>query len=252
MEYVTVHDVDLPVIGLGTWQLRGRACRDAVAHALSIGYRHIDTARMYANEAEVGAGIRDSGVDRDEVFLATKVRGSDADHEGVPAEVESSLRELGVEQLDLLLLHQPGPHPLAETMDAFRAEQDAGRVRHLGLSNVDVRQAERGRADAPILTVQNEHHLHRPDEDMRRWCQDQGIALTAYSPLGKGSDLDDRGLAEVADRHGRTPAQIALRWLVEQDHVVAIPRSGDTAHREQNLDVFDFQLDDDDRARLRR
>lgn len=250
MEYVTVHDLDLPVIGLGTWQLAGRQCRDAVAHALSIGYRHVDTARNYANEAEVGAGLRDSGVDRDEVILTTKVPGTDADRDGVRAAVDASLRDLGVEHLDLLLLHQPGPYPLAQTMEAFRAEQDAGRVRHLGVSNVDPQQADEAHAEAPIVTVQNEHHLHRPADAMRSWCQDNGIALTAYSPLGTGSEPDHAGLAEVADRHGRTPAQIALRWLLDQDRVVTIPRSSNPTHRQQNLDVFDFHLDQDDLAHL--
>lgn len=250
MQYVSVQDVELPVIGLGTWQLHGRACREAVAHALSIGYRHIDTARAYGNEEEVGAGLRDSGVDRDEVFMTTKVPGTDGDREGVRQALEASLRDLGVDHVDLLLLHQPGPHPLEETMEAFRAEQDAGHVRHLGVSNFDVALAERARAEAALLTVQNEHHLHRPDYDVLAWCQDHGLAFTAYSPLGTGEEPQHAALAEVADRHGRTPAQVALRWLVQQDRVVTIPKAGDAKHREENLEVFDFELDDDDLARL--
>lgn len=250
MEYEQVHDARVPVIGLGTWQLRGQECREAVSHALSIGYRHVDTARMYGNEVEVGQGLRDSGVDRGQVWVTTKVPGADGDREGVQAAVEASLRDLDVDHIDLLLLHQPGRHPIEETMAAFRAQQDAGHVRYVGVSNFDVEQASLALAEAPIVTVQNEHHVHRPDDAVRQWCQEHDVVLTAYSPLGKGSELDQDTLTAIAERHGTTAAQVALRWVVQQDRVVAIPRSSDPRHREQNLDVFDFQLDDEDLARL--
>lgn len=250
MEYEQVQDARLPVIGLGTWQLHGQECREAVAHALSIGYRHVDTARIYRNEAEVGRGLRDSGVERDQVWLTSKVPGTDGDRDGVEAAVEASLRDLDVDHLDLLLLHQPGPHPIAATMEAFRAEQEAGHVRYLGVSNFDADQASRALAEAPIVTVQNEHHVHRPDDAVRQWCQEHDVVLTAYSPLGKGSEVDHDTLADIAARHGATAAQVALRWVVQQDRVVAVPRSSDPRHREQNLDVFGFELDDEDLARL--
>jgi 2,5-diketo-D-gluconate reductase B len=250
MRHVTAQGVDIPVVGLGTWQLRGRTCREAVAHALSIGYRHIDTARIYGNEAEVGAGLRDSGVDRDEVLLVTKVPGSSGDRAGVQREVEASLDDLGLDHIDLLLLHQPGPAPIAETMAAFREQQDAGRVHHLGVSNFSVAELDRASAEAAIVTVQNEYHPDRRQDEVLSWCREHDVALTAYSPLGKGSEVEDDTLAAIGREHGRTPAQVAIRWLIQQDHVVTIPRSSDASHREENLDVFDFELTDEEMARI--
>jgi 2,5-diketo-D-gluconate reductase B len=250
MHHVQAGDTRIPVIGLGTWQLRGQDCREAVRHALSIGYRHIDTARLYDNETAVGAGLRDSGVDRDEVFLVTKVPGRRADRNGVAEEVEASLRELGVDHIDLLLLHQPGEVAIEETMAAFRAQQDAERVRHLGVSNFSVAQLDQASAEAPIVTVQNEYHPGRDQDDVLAWCRDHDAALTAYSPLGKGSEVGDDTLTEIGRHHAKTSAQVAIRWLLQQDGVVTIPRSGDPTHREQNLDVFDFELTDDEMARI--
>ena len=250
MEHVEVQGVRIPAIGLGTWQLRGEACREAVAHAISVGYRHIDTARAYRNETEVGQGIRDSGVDRDELFLVTKVPPSDADRDGVDREVAASLRELAVDRIDLLLLHWPSPVPIAETMAAFRAQQDAGRVRHLGVSNFSVARLEEARAQAPLLTVQNEYHPGHPDPEVLAWCQANDLAYTAYSPLATGSAADRAALADIGERHGKTAAQVALRWLIQQDDVVTIPRSSDPTHREQNLDVFDFALTDAEMERI--
>lgn len=242
-------EVRIPAIGLGTWQLRGEQCREAVAHALSIGYRHVDTARMYGNEEAVGAGIRDSGVDRDDVLVVTKVRPGDADREGVRREVAASLGELDLGHIDLLLLHAPGPVPVEETMEAFRAEQDAGHVVHVGVSNFTAQGLERAAAEAPITCVQNEYAPGTGPGDALAWCRDHGAVFVAYSPLDvRGAVVDV--LREVGARHERTWAQVALRWLLQQPSVAAIPRSRDAAHRQQNLEVLDFALSDDDLARI--
>lgn len=250
MEHVEVQGVPIPAIGLGTWQLRGDTCREAVAHALSLGYRHLDTARMYANEVEVGRGLRDSDVDRDEVFVVTKVPGRDGDRDGVQREVDASLRDLDLEHVDLLLLHQPGPHPIGETMAAFREQQKAGKVRHLGVSNFSVDLLEHAAAEAPVVTVQNEYHPGRRDPEVLRWCQQHDVAYTAYSPLGKGRETSRRTLEEIGAQYGKTAAQVAIRWLLQQDRVLTIPRSSRPQHREENLDVFDFTLTDADLARI--
>lgn len=250
MHHVEVQGVRIPAIGFGTWQLRGAACREAVRHALSIGYRHIDTARSYANEVEVGQGLRDSGIDRDDIFLVTKVPGSRADREGVAAEVEASLRDLVVDHIDLLLLHQPGRTPVEETMAAFREQQEAGRVRHLGVSNFSVDLLTRATAESAIVTVQNRYHPGHPQDEVLDWCRRHDVSLTAYSPLAVGRGIDDAVLSDIGIRHGRTPAQIALRWLLQQDHVLTIPRSSKAEHREQNLAVFDFELAPEDMARI--
>lgn len=250
MEHVEAGDLRFPVVGLGTWQLRGPTCRQAVARALELGYRHVDTARIYRNEVEVGRGLRDSGVDRDEILVTTKVPGSQADLDGVRRAVDGSLADLGLDHLDVLLLHQPGPTPLEETMAAFRAEQESGRVRHVGLSNVGVADLDRAVREGPLVTVQNEHHPGRPDHAVRRWCRDRGLAFTAYSPLGTGAEVSRDTLTEIGRRHGKTPAQVLLRWLVQQQAVITIPRSGRADHLAENLEVFDFELDDHEAERI--
>ena len=244
--YVEAQGARIPALGLGTWQLRGRTCREAVAHALSIGYRHLDTARNYRNETEVGAGLRDSGVDRGEVFVTTKVPGRLGDRSGVRREVEASLRELRLEQIDLLLLHQPAGIPVGETMTAFREEQEAGRVRYLGVSNYSVPLLREAIAEAPIVTVQNEYHPDHPQDEVLAWCRANDVVLTAYSPLAVRSPARRAALARVAERYDRTPAQVVIRWLLQQEKVITIPRSRRADHREQNLDVFDFELTEDE------
>lgn len=251
MEHVDAGGARIPRIGFGTWQLRGEQCREGVAHALELGYRHIDTARLYGNEAEVGAAIRDSGLDRDEILLATKIPGRDGDRRGVEREMEASLRELALDHVDLLLLHQPGPHPIGETMEAFRAQQEAGRVRFLGVSNFDVSQLEAALAEAVIVNVQNRYHPGaRSQADVLEWCRAQGVSFTAYSPLAKGREAHDRALAEIGDRHGKTAAQVALRWAIQQEPVVTVPRSATPEHRADNIDVFDFALSEEEMRRL--
>jgi 2,5-diketo-D-gluconate reductase B len=242
-------ELHVPAVGFGTWPLRGQQCRDAVAHALSAGYRHLDTARMYRNEAEVGAGLRDSGVDRDEVLVVTKVRPGDADRAGVRREVEGSLRELDLDHVDLLLLHAPGSVPVKETMAAFREQQDAGAVRHIGVSNFSVASLERALAEAPIACVQNEYRPGLHQDDVLDWCRRHAVAYVAYSPLDVGRSA--RGVLNgIGERHGKSWAQVAIRWLLQQEQVATIPRSRDADHRRQNLDVFDFELDAEEMARI--
>ena len=242
-------ELRVPAVGFGTWPLRDLGCQEAVAHALSVGYRHLDTARMYRNEVEVGAGLRDSGVDRDEVLVVTKVRPADADRAGVRREVEASLRELDLDHVDLLLLHAPGSVPLEETMAAFREQQDAGTVQHIGVSNVGVDALERASAEAAIACVQNEYRPGLDQDDVLAWCRQHAVAYVAYSPLDVGPSAREV-LVRLGERHGRSWAQVAIRWLLQQEQVATIPRSRDAEHREQNLAVFDFELDDQAMARI--
>ncbi len=242
-------ELRVPAVGFGTWPLRGQECREAVAHALSVGYRHLDTARMYRNEVEVGAGLRDSGIERDEVLVVTKVRPGDADRAGVRREVEASLRELDLDHIDLLLLHAPGSVPVEETMGAFREQQEAGKVPHIGVSNFGVDALERASAEAPIACVQNEYRPGLDQDDVLAWCRRHAVAYVAYSPLDVGQPAREV-LAELGERHGKSWAQVAIRWLLQQEQVATIPRSRDTEHREQNLAVFDFELDPGEMTRI--
>jgi 2,5-diketo-D-gluconate reductase B len=242
-------ELHLPAVGFGTWPLRGRECRKAVAHALEVGYRHLDTARMYRNETDVGAGLRDSGVDRDDVVVVTKVRPGDADRDGVRREVEASLQELDLTHVDLLLLHAPAGVPIEETMGAFREQQEAGNVRHLGVSNFGLSGLERASAAAPIACVQNEYRPGIDQKAVLNWCREHAVAYVAYSPLDVGR-WARRTLADIGEAHAKSWAQVALRWLVQQEQVAAIPRSRNDEHRSQNIEIFDFELDADEMARI--
>lgn len=241
----------MPALGLGTWQLRGEECREAVRHALELGYRHIDTARAYDNETQVGRGIADAGVDRDELFLVSKIPSGAMDRDAVAAEVEASLSELGTDHLDLLLIHRPPNQvPVAETLDAIRRQQEQGRVRHLGVSNFDTQQMIEATDHAPILTNQIEYHPALPRDDILAAARERDIIVTAYSPLDTGRLVGDDTLADIGNQHGKTAEQIAIRWLLDQELVATIPRSSNPEHRRQNLEVFDFHLTDDQRRRI--
>jgi 2,5-diketo-D-gluconate reductase B len=251
MEYVKAQGATVPALGFGTWQLRGEDCREGVRHALALGYRHVDTARMYRNEAEVGRGMADSGVDRDEIFLVTKVPRGKLDRASVVAETDASLRELGTDRIDLLLIHHPSDDvPLGETLGAMREQQDAGKVRWLGVSNFDADLMLEATGHAGILTNQVEYHPGLRQDEVLAAARKHDIVVTAYSPLDTGGLVGDDTLAAIGRGHGKTAQQVAIRWLLDQELVATIPRSADASHREENLDVFDFSLTDDERERV--
>ena len=252
MDTATVRGRAVPRIGFGTWRLRGRPCRDAVADALALGYRHLDTAAMYDNEDEVGAALRDSGVDRDEVWLTTKVWHTDLAPRRLRASAEASLRRLGVDHVELLLIHWPGPPGTTEpALDEMVRLRDEGRIAELGVSNFPAGMLERAVAHAPVFCDQVEYHVHLSQRRVLDVAAEHDLLVGAYRPLGGGRGvLDDPLLAEIARAHGRTPAQVALRRLVEQDRVCAIPRSADHERRAENVDVFSFELSDGERAAL--
>ena len=250
MEHLTAHGATIPALGFGTWQLRGQACREGVRHALELGYRHVDTARMYGNEAEVGAGIADADVERDEVFVVTKLQPGSLDRDAVAAETEASLTELDMDHVDLLLIHHPSSRvPLEETLEAMLEQQEAGHTRHLGVSNFDPDLMRRASELAPVVTNQVEYHPGRSQDRLLAAARDLGIVVTAYSPLDVGGAVGDRTLTEVGRAYGKSASQVALRWLLDQA-VAVIPRSGSAEHRRENLEVFDFTLSEDDHRRI--
>jgi 2,5-diketo-D-gluconate reductase B len=252
MDMITVRGRVVPRIGFGTWRLSGRACRDAVADALALGYRHLDTAAMYDNEADVGAALRDSRVDRDDVWLTTKVWHTDLAPRRLRASAEASRRRLGLDRVDLLLIHWPGPPGTTEpALDELVRLREEGRIAELGVSNFPAGMLERAVGHAPVFCDQVEYHVHLSQRRVLDVAAEHNLLVGAYRPLGGGRGvLHDPLLAEIACAHGRTPAQVALRWLVEQDLVCAIPRSADHERRAENLDVFSFALTDEERAAL--
>jgi diketogulonate reductase-like aldo/keto reductase len=258
--------LDVPAVGLGTWRLRGDDCRRAVETALELGYRHVDTAQAYRNERRVGAAIAASDVDRDDIFLATKLDGENRTRTAVHDSVRASLDRLGTDYLDLLMIHWPndkppfspvpipGSTPLTETLSAMNDLVGEGLVRHLGVSNFGIRRLHdaRLRSNAPIRVDQVQFHPYWDQRDLLSYCRRNGVLLTAYSPLCHGGVLDDDTLAAIGRRYGRSAAQVAIRWAVQHEGVVAVPKATTREHLAANLDVLDFELTGTEMERIRR
>ena len=251
MQFVSAKGAQLPALGLGTWALSGRNCYDAVRTALTIGYRHIDTAELYGNESEIGAAIRDSGVPRGDIFVTTKIPMGELRVAQIRHNVTQSLTRLGSDYIDLLLIHWPSQRePLAETLGAFAEARAKGQTRFIGVSNFTVallREAvETHRAD--IVCNQVEYHPYLSQKPVLAEAAKHGLFLTAYSPLGRGRVVADRDLVRIGQAYGKTASQVALRWLLDQPNVAAIPKSSSRAHLAANFAIFDFTLSAADRA----
>ena len=244
----------IPAIGLGTWELRGRACVRLVEQALRLGYRHIDTAQVYENEREVGDGLRASGIKRDDVFVTTKVWTTHFAPNDLERSAKESLHKLHLAAVDLLLLHWPNPRvPLAETLGALAHVKQLGLARHIGVSNFTVALIEEAIAvcPEPLVCDQVEFHPYLDQTKVREACACNGLAVVAYCPVAKGRIMNDRTLAGIGQAYGKTAAQVCLRWLVQQN-VSAIPRTSRIERLSENIDVFDFQLSDDEMAQISR
>lgn len=242
---IKANGAEIPVIGLGTWNLRGATAVSSVQAALDAGYRHIDTAAMYGNESEVGEGIRASSTARGEIFVTTKVWPSEAGDGPFQRSAEASLKRLKIEKIDLLLIHWPSPTvPLKEQISALCDCRRRGLTRHIGISNFSVSDVETAIAhsDQPIVTNQIEHHPWLDQSALFEVCRKHGISITSYSPIGKGSRLSDPVIVEIARAKRRTPAQIVLRWHMQQPMNIAIPRSSKAERIAENIAVFDFEL----------
>jgi 2,5-diketo-D-gluconate reductase B len=250
-EAVEVQGTRVPALGFGTWLIDGADATEAVRDALEIGYRQIDTARAYENEREVGRGIADSGVARDELFLTTKVPHDQATAELVERDCEESLERLGVDHLDLFLLHWPSPDvPLEETLKALTALRDDGRIRNLGVSNFPAGLLQQALDIAPVFCNQVEYHPFLGQERLLELARAHDVLITAYSPLAHGRVPDDETLNRIGSAHGKTGGQVALRWLLDQDHVSPIPKASSHERRVENFEVFDFELSSEERAEI--
>ncbi len=251
MEYQSIKGERVPALGLGTYRLTGEACVGAVSLALSMGYRHIDTAQMYGNEAEVGRGVEASGVDRGDLFVTTKVWPSDFAHDRVIQKTRESLKRLRTEHVDLLLMHWPPDGvPLGETLGAMRGLQEEGAVRHVGVSNFSPSLVEEASEHVDVFCNQVEYHAYRRQEPLLDQARARDYLLVAYRPLSRGGVERDATLREIGRAHGKTAAQVALRWLVQQEKVAAIPKATGEEHLRSNLDVFDFRLTQEEMDRV--
>jgi 2,5-diketo-D-gluconate reductase B len=251
LEYQTIKGEKVPSLGLGTWRLYGQECARTVERALVLGYRHIDTAQMYANEGEVGHGMLNSGVDREDVFIVTKVRTSSFSHDGVISSTRESLKKLQTEYVDLLLMHWPNPSvPLEETLGAMTQLQDGGSVKHIGVSNFPPSMVEEATQHAEIFCNQVEYHPYRAQDELLEQATAMDYLLTAYSPVAGGAAVNDRTLREIGKAHGKTAVQVALRWLIQQEKVAAIPKAASEDHLESNFDIFDFEQNGEEMKRI--
>lgn len=253
MHTVKAHGADIPALGFGTFELDDATASRMVKAALEIGYRHIDTAQIYKNEKAVGQGIADSGVPRSDIFLTTKVWVNRFSADELAKSVDESLDRLGTDYVDLLLLHWPNPNiPLSETVPAINAVKKSGKARNIGISNFTTALIDQAveLSELPLATNQVEYHpLLNQDKVLSR-LREHGMSLTAYSPLAQGEVFDNAVLKQIGQAHNKNPGQIALRWLIQQEGVIAIPRTTSEAHARDNFDIFDFELSGDEMVEI--
>jgi 2,5-diketo-D-gluconate reductase B len=253
MDIVQAQGARIPLVGLGTWELRGRACARIVEQALRLGYRHVDTAEMYDNEREVGEALRASAVARADVFITTKIWPSHFAPLELERAAKASLARLRLAEVDLLLLHWPNPQiPLSETLGALSKVKQAGLARHIGVSNFTVPLlAEAVRlAGEPLVCNQIEMHPFLDQSKVTAACREHGLAVVAYSPIARGSAKKNAVLGRIGAAHGRSAAQVSLRFLVQQG-VAVIPRTSRIERLSENSAIFDFALSDAEMAEIR-
>lgn len=247
MIYITHKDTKIPALGYGTWQLRGPECQTGVSKALEIGYRHIDTAQIYENESEVGAAIAGSGVKRADIFLTTKVWNTNLKFGNLQKSVDESLKKLKTDYVDLLLIHWPITDvPFAEQLKGLVEVKKAGLAELIGVSNFTVAQMKEvaETIGADIATNQVEYHPFLSQKPVLDYLRSKDMFLTAYSPLARGKVAESPLLQELGKKYGKTPGQITLRWLVQQEGVAAIPKAASEQHLRKNFEIFDFKLED--------
>jgi diketogulonate reductase-like aldo/keto reductase len=249
---LTAHGATMPAIGYGTMELPHRPA-ELVAAAIAAGYRHIDTARKYGTEERVGEGIRASGIARGELFVTTKVTEENAREVDFLRSVETSLKALGLDYVDLLLIHWPQPKvPFSETLGALAKAKRRGLTRNIGVSNFTLAMLDEAVqiCPEPLVTNQIEYHAYLPQDRMIADLKRHGMILTAYCPVARGKLLNDPLITEIAKAHSKSTAQIALRWLIQQPMVAAVPRALDEAQIAEDINVFDFSLSETDMRKI--
>jgi len=251
MQSLITHGVSIPRLGLGTFRMRGTACQQAVESALALGYRHMDTAAMYENEDAVGAAVSASGIRRDDLFITTKVWHDQLTPDGIRRAFDRSLQALGLTHVDLYMVHWPARDmdfaAVMKTMDDLRRQ---GGTRAIGVCNFNLPMLRRVVLDMrmPLASVQAEYHPFLAQSRLLAFLREHGIPLTAYAPLAQGRAATDPTLARLGTKHGVSASQVAIAWLLDQDHVIAIPKAGRRESQQANLDALSLRLDDEDRA----
>ena len=252
MQMLKNKQVAIPKLGLGTYQLRGEQATDVVQQALDLGFRHVDTASIYGNEREVGKGLKQAGTPRDQVFLTTKVWRDSLRKQDFLKSADTSLSTLQVDYLDLLLIHWPNSEvSLEETLEAGSILIQKGKVRFLGVSNFPKQLLQEAKAKFPnLLTNQVEYHAWLSQDTLLKTCRKLDMFLTAYCPLARGELVRNQQVLHIASKYKKTGAQIALKWLMQQEDVVAIVKSSSKERLEENLNIFDFDISPEDQKKL--
>ncbi|MBB5537282.1 aldo/keto reductase [Rhizobium giardinii] len=246
---VNANGAAIPALGFGTFRMPGPDVLRIVPEALKIGFRHVDTAQIYGNEAEVGTAIQQSGVPRADIFLTTKVWVDNYRQGAFSASVDESLQKLKTDYVDLLLLHWPGsPVPLAEQIERLNAVQQTGKVRHIGVSNFNTRQMDEAArlSAAPLVTNQVEYHPYLDQLKVLEDADRLGMSITAYYAMADGRVPRDPVLNDIGSHHGKTAAQVVLRWLIQQHGVVALTKTATQSRLAENFGIFDFVLSTDE------
>lgn len=253
MDNIITQGVSIPRLGFGTFRMPGGGCQPVVESALALGYRHIDTARMYENEDAVGAAITASGVKRHDLFVTTKVWHDALAPDALRKAFDDSLAKLKLDYVDLYMIHWPSKDmDMAATLEALIALREAGRTRAISVCNFNLPMIRRAvdEIGAPIAAHQLEYHPFLAQTEMLDYLRGKGIPLTAYAPLAQGRAAEDATLARIGEKHGATAAQVAIAWLLDRDGVIPIPKAGRQESQRANLDVLGIKLDDADRAEI--
>ena len=250
-KYIRVENDTIPLLGYGTYKMSGKECVESVADALNMGYRHIDTAQLYYNEDEVGQGVKNSKVDREDIFITTKVSTHNMEPDSLRYSTERSLKSLDSEYIDLLLVHWPvkdmNLDAILGTMLELKKED---KVRHLGVSNFSPSLFKKAIEKAPVICNQVEFTPYSPQNKNLEIAKNEDLMITAYSPLVKGKISDDAVLNEIGGKYGKTAAQVSLRWLLQLGNVSVIPKASSEQHRRENMEIFDFELDEEDMRKI--
>jgi 2,5-diketo-D-gluconate reductase B len=253
MDQLQTQGISLPQLGLGTFRMQGDACRAAVESALNLGYRHIDTAEMYGNEEAIGAAIAASRIARGELHVTTKVWHENLAPDAIRRSFDASLKKLRLDHVDLYLVHWPAKNmnlpAMFETLLKLKAE---GRTRAIGVANFNIALLKKliEEIKAPIACNQVEYHVMLDQTRLRKYLSEKSIPLVAYCPLAQGRAASDPTLTAIGRKHGASAAQIALKWLLDQDGVAAIPKASRAESQKANLDALKVQLDDEDRRAI--
>jgi len=247
---ISAFGADIPVVGYGTMRYpEPERAVDLIVHALKCGYRHLDTARKYGSEKWVGEGIRASGLPREDLWVTTKVTEENAKADDFARSLDTSLETLGLDYVDLLLIHWPQPKvPLEETLGALAKAKREGLAKNIGLSNFTVSLIDEavGKCSEPLVANQIEYHAYIRQDKVIAACRKHGMLVTCHVPLARGEVLKDPVIQKIAETHGKTAAQVALKWLIQQPDVSVVPRALEFSEIEEDIDIFDFELSQDE------